>query len=349
MFWCPCYSQEADKDPSDLKDYDFITRGKMSRDRGINPHQIASMDSNGEILIACVEPTIVEQLESSGIEFLRSQLELLIDWNLLEFEKKSKTYRTTIHVYGREKATLIRLYIQKAVHELSVILNEDLSALRSYLDSINRPKNFFAILYAYVLHSYSMDQFGEEIYQKPQLSEKNPYWNGFAWAIYPIKRLDIGVTSLPIDESHFFVISPSTMPRLDFRQFFAFVNDAAHDHRVDDPGLKESLSQFSIINSEGILTIPVFSEDWSANLENMAKKVYAKTVELADSEEMKKILMMENSAQTAMFIHYELRYAFLKDLRERGVLEEPVDLTDAGNNSAAEMRNLIFLMKTGKK
>jgi len=138
------------------------------------------------------------------------------------------------------------------------------------------------------------------------------------------------------------------MPGLDFRQFFAFVKDAANDHRVDDRGLRESLSRFHILDEEGALTIPVFSEDGSADLENMAKKVYAKTAELADSEEIKKVLMIENSAQTVMFLHYELRYAFLEHLLEQGVLEAPVDLTDDRNNSAADMRNLIFLMKTEK-
>lgn len=349
IFCYPCYSQENEKSPSALEEYDFIVRGRMSRDRGIRPNQIALMDSNGEILIACVEAATAEQLKSAGINFLQSQLELLVDWNLLEFENEGKTYRTTIHVYGKEKATAIRRHVQQAVNELSVILNEDLVALKSYLDSIDREENLFAVLYAYILHSYSMDQFGEEIYQKPQLSEKKPFWNGFAWAIYPIRKLDIGVTYLPIDGSRFFIISPKTMPRPDFRQLLAFVKDAAGDNRVDDPNLKKSLSQFNIFNEEGALTIPVFSEDWSANLENMANQVYAKTAELADSDEIKKILMMENFAQTAMFVHYELRYAFLKSLLEQGVLREPVDLTDASNNSAAEMRNLIFLMKSGEK
>ena len=348
-FCYPCDSQENEKNPSALEEYDFIVRGRMSRDRGIRPDQVALMDSNGEILIACAEAATAEQLKSAGIHFLQSQLELLVDWNLLEFENKGKTYRTTVHVYGKEKATAMRRHVQQAANELSVILKEDLVALKSYLDGINRENNLFAVLYAYILHSYSMDQFGEVIYQKPQLSEKKPFWNGFAWAIYPIRKFDIGVLNLPVDGSRFFIISPKTMPRPDFRQLLAFVKDAADDNKVDDPDLKKSLAPFNIFNEEGALTIPVFSEDWSANLENMAKKVYAKTAELADSEEIKNILMMENSARTAMFVHYELRYAFLKSLLEQGVLREPVDLTDASNNSAAEMRSLIFLMKSGKK
>ena len=66
------------------------------------------MDNNGEILLACVEPRIAEQLEMSGIQHLRSQLEFLRDWRLLEYDSASKTYRTTVHVYGPRAASAIR-------------------------------------------------------------------------------------------------------------------------------------------------------------------------------------------------------------------------------------------------
>jgi hypothetical protein len=320
----------------------------MSRDREKRPVQIARMDNNGEILIACLEAKTVDKLKSSGIEFLQSQLELLVDWNLLEYDRKNKNYRTTIHVYGANRAVSIRQQVRTGVVQLATELDAELNSLKSHLDSIDREKNLFAILYAYVLHSYSMQQFGKEIYQKPQLSAEYPFWNGYAWAIYPERKFNTGVTFMPVEGNQFFVVSAATVPRLDFKQIADFVKDVSIDIKVDNPELIKSLSAFSLCDDQGNLTIPILDRDWSAKLENMAKKVYAKTIELVNSPELKNILGMETQAQAAMFLHYEIRYAFLDYLLENGTIKAPIDFKNADNNSPADVRNLVFLMKIEK-
>ncbi|MEE9501923.1 MAG: hypothetical protein V3V48_07595 [Candidatus Aminicenantaceae bacterium] len=334
--------------PATLDNYDLVARGKMSRDREKRPVQIARLDNNGEILIACLEAKSVEQLISIGIKFQQSQLELLVDWNLLEYDRKNKTYKTTIHVYGTEEASAIRQLVSIAVEQLSNTLNADLISLKNHLEGIDREKSLFAILYAYVLHSFSMAQFGEELYQKPQLSEEHPFWNGYAWAIYPVKKFPIGVTYIPVEGNQFYAVSAATVPKLDFRQIIAFVKDVSTDNKVDDPELKKSLSAFDLCDDKGKLTIPIFKSDWSTKLENMAKKVYTKTIELSDSEEMKEILGMATQAQAAMFIHYEIRYAFLDYLLEKGTIKAPFDFKNADNNSQADVRNMLFVIKTEK-
>jgi hypothetical protein len=234
------------------------------------------------------------------------------------------------------------------VEQLADILDADMVSLKSHLTRIDREKNLFAILYAYVFHSYSMEQFGEEIYRKPQLTSEHPFWNGYAWAIYPIRRFNVGSTFMPAKENQFFFVSATTVPKIDFQKISSFVKDVSMDYRADDPELKKSLSVFGIIDEEGKLKIPVFESDWSTKLENMAKTVYAKTVELADSKEMREILGMATQAQAAMFLHYELRYGFLNYLLEKGTIQAPIDFENAANNSTSDVRNLVFIMKTEK-
>lgn len=154
---------------------------------------------------------------------------------------------------------------------------------------------------------------------------------------------------LLVEGNQFFFVSAATMPKLDLRQVMAFVKDVATDNKVDDPELIKSLSAFSLCDEEGKLTIPIIEKEWSTKLENMAKKVYTKTIELVDSEEMKDILDMETQAQAAMFLHYEIRYAFLDHLLEKRIIEAPVDFKNADNNSPADARNLVFMMKTEKQ
>lgn len=193
--WHPVYSQDdqgKQEESTTLDDYQLVVRGKMSQERGARPGQIARLDNNGEILLACLEAKKIKQLKSSGIKFRQSQLELLVDWNLLAYDRKSKTYKTTIHVYGPEKAAAIRQLAGTVVAQLSEELKEDLELLKGHLKNIAREKSMFSVLYAYILHGYAMEQFGEEIYRKPQLSPKNPYWNGFAWAIFPHRKIRHG-------------------------------------------------------------------------------------------------------------------------------------------------------------
>jgi hypothetical protein len=344
-------SQDSTKDkskPSTLDEYDVVARGKMSQDRGIRPAQIARMDNNGEILFACVEAKTVGQLISIGIKYQQSQMELLVDWNLLEYDRKNKTYRTTIHVYTEEKAAVLRRQVSTGVIQLAATLNVDLASLKSHLVRIEREKSMFAILYAYVLHSYAMNQFGKEIYQEPQLSEENPFWNGYAWAIYPVKKFPTSVFFMPVEGNQFFFVSAAGVPRLNFRQITAFVKDVSSDSSIDDLELKKSLSAFDLCDDTGKLNIPIFEREWATKLENMAKTVYAKTIELADSEEMKDILGMETQAQACMFLHYEIRYAFLNYLLEQKMIQAPVDFKNADNNSPADVRNLVFLIKNEK-
>jgi hypothetical protein len=251
-------------------------------------------------------------------------------------------------VYGTDKAAAIRKQVRTEVIQLAATLDADLASLKNFLERLDREKNLFAILYGYVLHSYTMHQLREEIYQKPLLSEEYPFWKGYAWAIYPRKKFPTGVTFLPVEGNQFFFVSAATMTKLDLRQVMAFVKDVATDYKVDDPELIKSLSAFSLCDEEGKLTIPIIEKEWSTKLENMAKKVYAKTIELVDSEVMKEILDMETQAQAAMFLHYEIRYAFLNYLLEQGIIEAPVDFKNADNNSLTDVRNLVFLIKTEK-
>jgi hypothetical protein len=80
----------------------------------------------------------------------------------------------------------------------------------------------------------------------------------------------------------------------------------------------------------------------------MAKQVYAQTVALADSPEMREILSMATQAHAAMFLHYELRYTVLTLLLETGFMKAPIDFENANNNAPSDNGNLVFVVKQNK-
>ncbi len=126
----------------------------------------------------------------------------------------------------------------------------------------------------------------------------------------------------------------------------SFTKDISADNKVDDPELRNIFSNYGVCNEFGELTVPVFKGEWVTSLENMAKQVYAHTIELAESVEMNSILGMKTQAQAAMFLHYEIRFAFLNHLLEKGLIVAPIDFENAENNSPSDGRNLVFMIKT---
>ena len=189
------------------------------------------MDNNGDILQACVEPRTAEQLDASGIRHLRSQLELLRDWHLLEYDGASKTYRTTVHVYGPRAASAIRDMVGPGAAEVTGKLDADPAALRRHLGETRREKSLFAVLYAYVLHGYSMSRFSEEIYQKPQLSAERPFWNGYAWAISRPDRSTSLSMQLPVRRGPSHVLGATAVRGPDPPLWMRFAKDVAADRR----------------------------------------------------------------------------------------------------------------------
>ena len=187
----------------------------------------------------------------------------------------------------------------------------------------------------------------EEIYRRPELSAEHPYWNGYSWAIYPILKFDVGVTALPGEGQTIFKVSPRSAPGPSFQQLLSLAEDVSTDRRVDDPELAEVFAGYGVCDDRGELTIPVFGSEWAERLEGMAEKVYAATLELVDTERMTDLLGMDTRAQAAMFLHYELRTAFLSGLLEAGAIEAPVDFENAAEADPRDVANMIFLVEAG--
>ncbi len=338
------HPQAHEAGPATLDEYDFAARGRMSPTRGTTPGAIARLDNNGELLVACLEPKTSDELKSKGIRFSQSQLEVLTDWDLLAYDRKTRTYKTTVHVFGPRETSAIRGLVEQGLDELETSLAPDLAALGQYLGNMGRGKSLFSILYAYVLHGYTMDRLAEEVMQKPQLSAEHPFWNGYSWAVYPVRKFNVGPLYLTAEGTRFYILGGEGVPGPGFREWLPFTKDVAIDRRIDDPELRNAFSAFGIADEEGKLTVPVFEGGWSERLENMARSAYARTAEIAASEEMRKILGMETRAQTEMFVHYEVRTAFLERLMKKGAVAAPVDFEDPQKNGPADAGHRLFLI-----
>ena len=56
---------------------------------------------------------------------------------------------------------------------------------------------------------------------------------------------------------------------------------------------------------------------------------------------------MCTQTRAEMFLHYELRYAILSRLMEKGVVAAPVEFNGPENNRATEVGNLVFMIASG--
>lgn len=341
---CP---QEHEAGPPNLDEYDFAARGRMSPSRGITPAAITRMDNNGELLIACYEPRTAVELKSKGICFTQSQLEVLTDWNLLAFDVKNKTYKTTVHIFGPQETAEIRRIVGQGLDGLEDMLEPDLTEVRQYLVDSGHGESLFSVLYAYVLHAYTMDQLMEEISQKPALSAEHPFWNGFSWAVYPPWKFDIAPMHFAAEGTDFYALGGAAVRGPGLRDLLPLIKEVAIDRRIDNPELRKAFSAYGIVDKEGRLTVPIFEGIWSDRLENMARNVYERTAAIAATTEMKEILGMSTPSNAEMFIHYEVRMAFLDHLLKEGALATPINFENPEENSPADFSRLLFLIVPG--
>ena len=71
----------------------------------------------------------------------------------------------------------------------------------------------------------------------------------------------------------------------------------------------------------------------------------SETVALAESPEVQEILGMSSQAQAAMFIHYEVRYAFLDHLLRSETIQTPIDFENGDRNGPDDIGSLVFLIR----
>lgn len=349
-------------DEPTLDEYKIYLNGTVSRAVGTSPRRIMKLDNNGEILLACNEGKTQEQLHSMGIQFIDSQMRVLIDWKLLEFDQN--VYKTAIPILGEYESTEFRKILRNHAQTITPELKPDIISLKNQLRDIGKEKCMFTVLYAYIFHDLFWRQFKKDkFFEKPELSIENPFWNGAVWAIYPPPEFSLGtmamvskgltlhINSVPGDLSP--KMKSITKPLSQFQLLSSLAKDIAEDKKVDNKNLRETFAPFGLFDSHGKLTTLMINEKNENILyvtcKNLTKKYHDELIHLVDSKSIMKKLGVRTKQNAVLTTFYEFKWILLDQFVKAGFISKPIAITDPDNISPANIKDLIFITETNSK
>ncbi|MBN2360734.1 MAG: hypothetical protein JXR83_14870, partial [Deltaproteobacteria bacterium] len=152
--------------------------------RASTPQSIIRLDNNAEILWWCREPSSREQLRQARIDYRDSQLQLLIDWGLIE--ERGGRLATAFPILQPGQTRALRAAMQRQAISIADQTREDVARLRARLRQAGRERNTFTVLFSYVLDDLVWQRFAAAGALGPrELTLKHPLWDGVLWASYP--------------------------------------------------------------------------------------------------------------------------------------------------------------------
>jgi hypothetical protein len=113
------------------------------------PNSVVNYDNNLQLLKSFSEGMSRKGLDSLHIPYTESQLKLLRMFNLIR--KENGKYYTNIPILDESQTIHLRTKSKQIADKITPLVATEIKELVSYLDSINRSKNAFSIMFSYVI------------------------------------------------------------------------------------------------------------------------------------------------------------------------------------------------------
>ena len=355
LFTVPIFSQESVQEKISPDKYKLLFRGAIKRP---SPFTILQLDINLEILLACTNDKTLEQIITSGINCLESQLRLLVDWKLLKQDRK--TYKAAIPIIGEKKITLMRLESQTLARRIVSEIQPDLERLEELLNESGRSHSIYPIFIGFILHeSIYGDYIAGDLFKKYELTVDNPFWNGIGLIYYPYRDFKFSMLSMPLGNNKLFFLSykdsigiPSSIraPFSGFRTLMKLMNDFKDNDKIDDKELYKIYKPYNIIDEQGKLTVTTIKKQKGDKIYDLCSKMteWIKKTMIAEvnSKKLQKILEIDKTDALFILLYYELRIAILEELEKKGLVGKPLSFEKPEDITRLDIGNMIFKIIT---
>lgn len=338
-----------------LEEYKIYLNGRITRTARTAPARIMKLDNNGEILLACRMGRTKEQLEAMGISLLESQLRVLIDWRLLEFDRD--VYTTAIPIFGEMETAEFRSVLRSQCTMIASELAPGIKNLKRELTKIDQENRLFVLLYAYVFHDLFWRLLrADDFYVEPELTAQEPFWSGTLWALYPAPDFNLGTMAMGEDvQLHINSVMGGANPELksmiqpftQFRLLGAMSRELAEYGRVNDEEICKTFAPYGIIDRKGNPKALWIREKGENRLfkdcESLAQQYHDALLVLIDSEKLAQRLGVDRKHDAVLITFYEFKWILLDHLVMLGDLNMPAVMQDPGSISYSDIGDLIFI------
>lgn len=331
--------------------YDYNCYCKVT---GSTPDNIVQLDNNEKLLQALARPQTLAQLKEGGLAFNQSQIRLLVDWQLLE--KKEGVYRTTFPILDAQKTAALRQSMRQLAAAASGQLVDRIATLKGILAKQGREKSAYTIFFSYVLDNLVWEQWKSEKIMKPrQNTVEHPFWSGIFWANTPKREFFCGTNSIA-DKGYSLKINwaPPAIPLMkpfvtDWKNQMKMFDEFVSQGKVTDPSARAVFKPFRIFDAGGCPTVPVIIESpddplYKCCLE-FAKIISVKVLEDIKTGNLKNLAGCEDEESALVIAYHEWMWEFLDECEKKGLLEKPLAFAHPEKAVAADIGDLIFLVK----
>ena len=178
--------------PRDLSQWDLTCFCSIADD---SPQALIHADNNGQILYYARSGMTRSQLEqAAGRPIPISQLQALVDWNLLR--KEGEVYTTAIPLLDANQTSELRARMRAAAARIEPELVPEVRKISVQLEREGHSAQLYSIVFSYVLDGLTWkDLNASHALATPKLSIEHPFWDGTFWATYPARSFRVGTNA----------------------------------------------------------------------------------------------------------------------------------------------------------
>ena len=325
---------------------------------GSSPDNIIKLDNNGQILLACISGRTVEQLRTLGVQFTKSQIELLKNWRLLREDRH--LLKTAFPILNEDKTKQLRKLVGECASPLSPGLLKDLSALKDHLQFIRRERNTYTILFSYILDGLVWEYFFEnKVLKERKLSVEKPFWSGVVWAVYPPRDFSCGTNSVS-DQGITLKVnwSKATLKKMipfvaDWDSFSKMFDDLVGKGKIEEEKAIRVFRPFDLFDQSGRFTVPIIFEKENDALYkacvSLSSDVSEEILNVIHLEELKKEFDFRDNDEALVIFYHEFMWALLEQLEGQGLIKKPIAFVDPERAKPEDIGDLVFIVKKGQK
>ena len=352
-FFTSC-AQEGDLETNALKKYDIIQYASVS---GYGPQNIALLDNNGDILLACKMGMTKDGLKKTGIACTQSQLVLLETWRLLTLNED--TIKTVMTILDSTETRALRgysRYVAEFVCDSTVAV---VVALKKHLDEINRGRNAYSLIFSYVVDGLVWRYLEAKKLLTPRtIGPESPIWAGEVWALHRPRSFSCGTNKIRDRGISINVNwSEASIPKMwpfvaDIKNLERMFEDYATSNRIMDTTAKRVFSPFNLFNSKGEFTVPIITETktnrlYTASVE-LSQRIAETVLSSLDITSLRASYNLRDASQALVVVYHEIMWDLMDAYERKGILKKPVAFADPAHTRSADISDLIFIVREEK-
>jgi hypothetical protein len=316
-------------------------------------------DNNGDVLLACRSGRTREQLQAMEVPTTDSQLLLLEVYGLLS--KNQGVMRTAIPILDPEQTLRIRQYASDAAAEMIAQVRSDVVEFTGLLAAVERERNAYSILFAYVFDDMVWGEFRSAGLVRPRtIDVDHPLWAGEVYAFYPRRSFSCGTNTyssghLALHLNWSQVANPLLGP---FYDALRALDDAAFEDFVEngyteDTAVIEAFMPFGMFEETGRLTIPVIEETADNALyavsRRMSNTMAEQTLALLSFEDLQQEFGFRDIQQTMVIVFHELIWDLMDAVEAEGLVRKPVAFANPEAATSENVADLLFAVRSVDK